>query len=101
MTVDERELALIQMQNAANTFYVLAMRTQVHPFVEFTGLMNEFVKVCKAAHESGVDFSACCAFTEKLPMTPQNVALCNEALEHIFTGQVSFGGRAGVRESMS
>lgn len=45
------------MQEASNQFYRMAVQTKVHAFVEMTGLMNEFIKVCRHAEEEGIDFT--------------------------------------------
>ncbi|MGB8688921.1 MAG: hypothetical protein WCD53_16505 [Microcoleus sp.] len=34
------------MQEASDKFYQASCHTQCHAFVEFTGLMNEYIKVC-------------------------------------------------------
>jgi hypothetical protein len=35
------------MQKASNEFYIASANSQCHAFVEFTGLMNEYIKVCE------------------------------------------------------
>jgi hypothetical protein len=76
------------MQAASYSFYRAAVNIGVHPFIEFTGLMNEYVKVCKKAHEQGIDFSECNTHSGiSLPMRPYEVSYVNEKLECIFTGR--------------
>lgn len=87
MTAAERNIALCRMRLASHAFYGLAIQTGCHPFIEFTGLMNEYIKCCERAHEQGIDFTACNAHTgNALPMKSFEVAYVNEKLECIFTG---------------
>jgi hypothetical protein len=52
----ERRAMLAMMQATSDAFYAKAVHTGVHSFVEFAGLMNEFIKVCTVADNSGQDF---------------------------------------------
>jgi hypothetical protein len=89
MSHDERKIALEQMHAAARAFYLTAVQIGNHPFIEFTGLMNEYIKACEAAHARGIDFSDCNAHTgTPLPLAPHMRAYINEKLECIFTGRV-------------
>jgi hypothetical protein len=88
-TTDEREDMLAQMRAASNLFYVMATRAGCHPFIEFAGLMNEYIQVCERAHKLGVDFAMCNKHTgENLPLKPYEVAYIQEKLECIFTGRL-------------
>lgn len=88
MTPNERETALRQMQEASSAFYIAAARIGNHPFIEFTGLMNEYIEACREAHAQGIDFSECNTHSGRhLPLKPYNVAYINEKLECIFTGR--------------
>lgn len=55
-TRPELEAMLVKMRAASSIFYTLATDTGVHPFIEFTGLMNEFIKICKDSLEAGINF---------------------------------------------
>lgn len=91
MNADERVEALKLMRAASTAFYMLATRIGNHPFIEFTGLMNEYIKVCEQAHEQGIDFSDCSAHTGiELPLMGYHLNYINEKLECIY------GGRIGV-----
>ncbi|MCT7958853.1 hypothetical protein [Laspinema palackyanum] len=35
------------MQKASSEFYQKAIATNCHAFIEFTGLMNEYIKICR------------------------------------------------------
>lgn len=87
-TRNQRIADLAQMQLASDAFYTTAIRVGVHPFIEFTGLMNEYIKVCRRALENGIDFGACNRHTGRpLPMESHEVMYINEKLECIFTGR--------------
>jgi hypothetical protein len=63
MSFDEKkspgELKAIcaSMQDASNRFYSLAIQTGCHPFIEITGFLNEYIKVCSQAADQGIDFT--------------------------------------------
>lgn len=89
MTKEEREAALAAMQQASDAFYRAATRIGNHPFIEFTGLMNEYIKCCKLAHEDGIDFTECNTHAgQSLPIPGFSLDYMNEKLECIFTGLV-------------
>lgn len=53
----ERERMIAAMKSASNDFYRHATHIGCHAFIEFCGLMNEFIKMCETAHKSGHDFN--------------------------------------------
>ena len=86
---------LDSMAAASAAFYAAATRIQNHPFIEFTGLMNEYIGCCRAAMERGIDFRRCNAHTgAELPMRDYQIAYVNEKLECIFTGRSVMQERA-------
>ena len=88
MTEIERAAVLQKMRAASSAFYAAAVNTYCHPFIEFTGLMNEYIKVCERAHREGIDFTNCSTHSgNKLPMEKFEVSYVNEKLECIFTGR--------------
>jgi hypothetical protein len=88
MTQEEREVALNQMKEASKTFYCSAISIGNHPFIEFTGLINEYIMACEMAHAEGIDFSECNTHASRdLPLKPPQVDYINEKLECIFTGR--------------
>ena len=92
MTEEERSMALSAMYAASNYFYRDAVKIGVHPFIEFAGLMNEYIKACESAHDKGIDFSACSKHSgQNLPMADFMVDYVNEKLECIFTGRIAIG----------
>jgi hypothetical protein len=89
MNAAERVVILERMRQASATFYRMAVRIGNHPFIEFTGLMNEYTKACERAHAEGIDFTQCNVHSGKeLPLKGYEVAYINEKLGCIFTGRV-------------
>lgn len=43
----DRDETLARMEHARAVFYRLAVSTGVHQFVEFAGLMAEYIKICR------------------------------------------------------
>ncbi|AGZ61809.1 MAG: hypothetical protein AV945_gp02 [Phormidium phage MIS-PhV1B] len=43
------------MQEISNKFYETSCMTQCHAFVEFTGLMNEYIKICSEFQKANPD----------------------------------------------
>lgn len=87
-TKDERAKAITEMQAVSDGFYAQAVRIGVHPFIEFCGIMNEYINACKQAQARGIDFSECNTHSgEDLPLETFEVAYINEKLECIFTGR--------------
>lgn len=88
MDAPEREIALQEMKKASDAFYAAAVKIGNHPFIEFTGLMNEYIGVCQGAHKAGIDFTDCSTHSgQDLPMASYQVKYVNEKLECIFTGR--------------
>lgn len=80
--------AIAQMRSLSALFYSGAVMIGNHPFIEFTGLMNEYINCCHRALREGVDFRNCNAHSgHHLPMQSFQVAYVNEKLECIFTGR--------------
>lgn len=88
LTHPEREIALKKMKDASDKFYAEAIRINNHPFLEFTGLLNEYIKACEQAHQENIDFSECNTHSQNhLPLEEHQVQYINEKLECIFTGR--------------
>lgn len=89
--VDEKspEQVLALMRQASTAFYQRAINIGNHAFIEFTGLMNEYIKCCAEAAAQGIDFRECNTHSGKaLPMPDYSMAYINEKLECIFLGSV-------------
>lgn len=86
----EKDLRFIasEMRRVSNAFYAAAIRVENHPFIEFCGLMNEYINACEAAAAKGIDFTECSTHTgQHLPLESHQIAYINEKLECIFTGR--------------
>lgn len=53
----DRDNQIAKMEAVSNAFYGAASQTGVHAFIEFCGLMNEFIKMCQETSEAGKDFN--------------------------------------------
>lgn len=97
-TVEERAAMLRGMRGASDYFYSMAVRIGVHAFIEFTGLMNEFIKLCEEAHAAGIDFTMANVHTgQHLPFQPHHIAYLYEKLECIYG--IEFGTAAANPKS--
>ena len=85
---DELREALVAMKRISNEFYDKATRLNVHPFIEFTGLINEYIQCCAAALNDGIDYADCNKHLDNhLPVPSHSVSYINSKLECIFTGR--------------
>lgn len=85
MSAEARSVCLEKMQKAASDFYRAACQTENHAFIEFTGLMNEYITVCRSAHQRGEDFTEFNVHAgQHMPMEPFELDYMNEKLECIF-----------------
>lgn len=74
------------MRRAAECFYRDAVKIGVHSFIEFTGLLNEYIKICEAAEATG-DSSWSHANTHSetpLAMREHHIAYLIEKLDCIY-----------------
>jgi hypothetical protein len=52
------EEILEAMKAASHNYYREAIATNCHTFIEFTGLMNEYIKICERnLKQEGIDFT--------------------------------------------
>lgn len=56
-TPAEREAMLAKMHRAKEGFYFMAVQVGDHAFVEFAGMIGEYIKLCEALHKKGFDFA--------------------------------------------
>lgn len=84
-TREELRDKIEQMRAAANVFYSLAVDIAVHPFIEHTGLMNEYIKLCEQALEAGIDYTQCNTHTgQSLPILEYNASYLGEKMNCIY-----------------
>lgn len=88
-TKDERDKMILAMRKASEIFYSQAVHIGNHPFIEFTGLLNEYIQLCELANKQNIDFTQCNRHTGlELPMPEHCRNYINEKLECIFTGRI-------------
>ena len=93
---EERRVMLEKMAAAADEFYFAAIQIGCHPFIEFAGLMNEYIKICHRAHADGLDFNLCSAHSGiALPMKDFEARYLGEKLGCIYGPSVSDPKLAG------
>lgn len=56
-TREELAAMLPKMREASNEFYPKAQQIGNHAFIEFTGLMNEYINICRRSLDRNVDFA--------------------------------------------
>ena len=82
------EEILEAMKAAASNYYCEAIATNCHTFIEFTGLINEYIKICERnLNQGGVDFtktSAHCPGEPKLQIEDWELQYINDKLRCIF-----------------
>ncbi|MEG4335427.1 hypothetical protein QUB40_26340 [Microcoleus sp. AT9_A2] len=82
------EEILKAMKAAANNYYREAIATNCHTFIEFTGLINEYIKICERnLNQGGVDFtktSVHCPGGPRLHVEDWELAYINDKLRCIF-----------------
>jgi hypothetical protein len=82
----ERSLALARMTEICESFYLAAVATGCHAFIEFTGLLGEFLQVCRDAEEAGNKtwMSQNVHGGEHMPMAPYRLGYLREKLACIY-----------------
>lgn len=84
-TFEERAHILNRMRAASNSFYSAAANAGCHAFIEFTGLMNEFIKLCETAERQGTNWVHANVHGDvHLPFEPYHVEYLSEKLECIY-----------------
>lgn len=84
-TPAELDAMLQSMRETSDAFYRCAFRIGCHPFIEFCGLMNEYIKMCHNARDAGIDFADANAHSGRaLPMQEFEAAYLGEKLGCIY-----------------
>ncbi|MEG4572655.1 hypothetical protein QUA56_08115 [Microcoleus sp. N3A4] len=82
------EEILEAMKAASSNYYREAIATNCHTFIEFTGLMNEYIKICERnLKQRGIDFtksSVHCPGEPKLSIEDWELQYINDKLRCIF-----------------
>jgi hypothetical protein len=79
-TKEQQLVALNCMHRAKNEFYRAAQESGVHTFLEFTGLMHEYIQLCESAMNAGIEFRT----SANLPMKDHHAKYLAEKLNCIF-----------------
>lgn len=84
-SAEERAAILAKMRAASNLFYSAAANAGCHAFIEFTGLMNEFIKLCAEADAQGLNWVHANVHGDvHLPFKPYHIEYLSEKLECIY-----------------
>ena len=84
-TPEERKAILRGMHAASDMFYASAIKAGCHAFIEFTGLMNEFIKLCEEAEKQGIPWVRANVHGDvHLPFKPHHIEYLSEKLECIY-----------------
>lgn len=87
MTYSKEELMTMikGMHDASSTLYYSAVKIGNHPFIEFCGLMNEYIQICEQTLASGKDFTDASIHGEDaLVVYPYNLEYLAEKFTCIF-----------------
>lgn len=80
----ELEEMLVKMKAASAVFYSTAQQIGNHAFIEFTGLMNEYINVCSDALAEGEDFTTFNIHSGKSMIKSYQREYMQEKIECIF-----------------
>lgn len=84
-TPEGRQEILRRMRAASSAFYIAATQCGCHAFIEFAGLMNEFIDVCARAEKEGINWPHANVHGDvHLPFEPFNYDYLSEKLECIY-----------------
>lgn len=87
MSTIDRAVCLDKMHIASDAFYKQAVLAGNHAFIEFNGLITEYIKICEDAHHEGIDFTQANKHSGLLMEVPQHrLNYLYEKLECIFAG---------------
>ena len=92
MTLTAKE-SLAKMWEAADHFYILAAATDCHAYIEFTGLLREYCKVCEENLARSIDFRELNGHrSQRMELQPYQIDYFNEKLNCIFQGLLEVKG---------
>lgn len=84
---DELREMIPKMAAVSSDFYGKAVMIGVHPFIEFCGLMNKYIDLCREAVAQGYDFASTSVHgsTEALKMETHHASYLAEKFACIFS----------------
>lgn len=95
MTLTPEE-SLDRMEAAADQFYMLATATDCHAYIEFTGLLREYCKVCRENLARGIDFRELNGHrSQRMELQAYELDYFKEKLNCIFQGLLRVEGVSG------
>jgi hypothetical protein len=95
MTLTAKE-SLALMWKVADDFYIRAAATDCHAYLEFTGLLREYCKVCEENLARGIDFRELNGHrSQRMELQPYQIDYFNEKLNCIFQGLLEVKGVSG------
>ena len=81
----ELQTMINQMKLVSSSFYPQAQRTGNHAFIEFCGLMNEYIQMCDLTLHRNMDFTTCNVHTgNELQAQDFHIKYLAEKFECIF-----------------
>ncbi len=85
-TPEELAEMVRKMQLVSDLFYRHAQQVGNHAFIEFTGLMNEYINMCRSAAAAGIDYTATTIHGDGavLPMREHHRRYLDEKLQCIY-----------------
>lgn len=96
-TDEELDQILDKMQAVSSQFYRGATQTGCHAFIEFCGLMNEFINICRATKAAGQDFTMANTHSGiSLAAQPHHIDYLLEKLDCIYWPTVAAMLRDGL-----
>jgi hypothetical protein len=93
------EAVIFKMRQASHNFYGAACASGNHAFIEFCGLMNEYIKACELALQEGIDFTMLnkhCG--EHLPFKPYFADYLGEKLGCIYGPELAKAALKAARD---
>lgn len=94
MTTLTAQETLQAMRLASDVFYSLAAQSQCHAYLEFTGILNEYIKICEENLARGIDFREENVHkgSSKIVIKDYQIDYMNEKLMCIFQGLIKMQG---------
>ena len=90
-TKEEQLEMVTKMKAISSGFYVAAIQVGNHAFIEFCGLMNEYIQMCENTAKGGGDFTECNIHTGKtLEVKDHNITYLTEKLDCIYGTALDF-----------
>ena len=91
-TYSKEELAemVTKMRDTNHAFYLAAVQTGAHTYIEFCGLMQKYVDVCERACQEGLDFTETSIHSGRgLPVEDHDIEYLAEKFGCIFAGTLN------------